>query len=145
MEFSIPGAPVAKARPRFSRRGGFVMTYRPSKEVAAEARLRAFVQEQMRNQHLEMLPAGAPLVVSCEFDFAPPKSWGKRRKLGCLGQPHISKPDLDNLIKFVLDALNGVVWADDRQVAAYGECVKLWTETPMTRITVETLQEVTHE
>ena len=40
---------------------------------------------------------------------------------------HIGVPDLDNMIKFVLDALNKVWWVDDSQVIAihaskrYGE------------------------
>jgi Holliday junction resolvase RusA-like endonuclease len=29
---------------------------------------------------------------------------------------HTKKPDLDNLIKFVKDCLNGVCWVDDSQV-----------------------------
>lgn len=32
--------------------------------------------------------------------------------------PHEKKPDLDNLAKSVLDALNGIVWRDDAQVAS---------------------------
>lgn len=31
--------------------------------------------------------------------------------------PHPIRPDADNLLKFVNDALNGVVWRDDSQIA----------------------------
>lgn len=30
--------------------------------------------------------------------------------------PNVRKPDLDNVVKLVLDALNGVAWEDDQQV-----------------------------
>ena len=41
-----------------------------------------------------------------------PKSMAKSRE----SQPDICRPDLDNIIKSVLDALNGVAWRDDCQV-----------------------------
>jgi len=30
--------------------------------------------------------------------------------------PHVGKPDCDNLAKSVCDALNGILWDDDRQI-----------------------------
>ena len=47
----------------------------------------------------------------------PPASWTKKRRLAALlGQELPKKPDLDNVAKVVLDALNGVVYQDDVQV-----------------------------
>jgi len=34
-----------------------------------------------------------------------PKSWSKKKKLEMVGRPHKQKPDLDNLLKALLDAV----------------------------------------
>jgi len=54
--------------------------------------------------------AGAHIV----FHIPMPKSWSAKKKLEMNGQPHTQKPDLDNLIKALLDAIYGddsVVWS----------------------------------
>jgi Holliday junction resolvase RusA-like endonuclease len=46
-----------------------------------------------------------------------PVSWSKRKQMAALqGDLIPGKPDLDNVAKAVLDALNGVIYADDKQV-----------------------------
>jgi len=40
--------------------------------------------------------------------------------------PHVSKPDIDNLLKSTLDALSGYAWNDDSQVW-FGECRKFFS------------------
>ncbi len=39
------------------------------------------------------------------FCIPMPKSWSKKKRAEHLGKPHLSKPDLDNCIKALLDAL----------------------------------------
>lgn len=41
----------------------------------------------------------------------------KKEDPAYLKTPHRGIPDIDNLIKFVLDALNGLVWQDDRIIS----------------------------
>jgi len=53
----------------------------------------------------------------------------KRRKVNP-GDFHTSKPDIDNLIKGVFDALNGIVWVDDGQVCHIGEQKKIYSHEP---------------
>lgn len=51
-----------------------------------------------------------------DFVFARPKS--HMRKTGIAKDaPQLPRPDIDNLEKAVLDALNGVAYEDDSQVA----------------------------
>ena len=54
----------------------------------------------------------------------------KKWKAGII---HTKKPDLDNLIKFVKDCANGILWHDDSQVVTI-EAAKLYSEEPETRI-----------
>ncbi len=44
------------------------------------------------------------------------KSWSKKKKNEMVGRSKVTKPDIDNLIKTVLDACNGHVWKDDNQI-----------------------------
>ena len=53
--------------------------------------------------------------IELEFYFTPPKSWSKKTQ--AIGQLKVTKPDIDNLMKTVLDACNNYLWKDDNQIA----------------------------
>jgi len=77
-------------------------------------------------------PLEGPLVLSLRFCLPRPgnKVW-KTRPMP--REPHIVKPDLDNLIKAVKDALKGLTWRDDCQVCRYGsveKCLAAGDEQP---------------
>lgn len=55
-----------------------------------------------------------PVSVHIDIMRALPKSRPKRVE----SEPDLGKPDLDNVAKAVLDALNGVAYADDAQVVS---------------------------
>ncbi len=57
------------------------------------------------------------------FILPMPKSWSKQKKKNMDGEPHRSKPDIDNLIKALLDAIfedDADVW-DLRATKVWGE------------------------
>jgi len=60
--------------------------------------------------------------VKMEFFLPIPKSWSKKKKQEYHNQPHQQKPDIDNLIKAVMDALN----VDDAHIY-HIEASKYWT------------------
>jgi len=71
--------------------------------------------------HAPIKPFPGPLKINLEFYFPRPKSHyrsGKFSELLKQNAPnvHTSMPDVDNLSKFILDAMNGVFYLDDRQV-----------------------------
>jgi Holliday junction resolvase RusA-like endonuclease len=101
--------PVSK--PRQTQRD----KWKPSKSVL---RYRAFADEcrlKMRGVDLD----GAVIT----FYLPIPKSWNKRKKAEMLNKPHRQKPDLDNLIKALGDALYG----DDSSIASI-TAHKQWAE-----------------
>ena len=72
-----------------------------------------------------------------------PKSWSRKRKEQMLYEPHTQLPDLDNLVKSVLDGLNHTfnIWNDDKQVAAL-TATKHWAEKSSVLVTVEKIIEI---
>lgn len=58
-----------------------------------------------------LLPHDGPVALAMTFHMAVPKCREDER-----GQPHIIRPDGDNLVKLVMDAMNGLVYKDDGQV-----------------------------
>lgn len=107
---TIAGAPMAKGRPRFSRKIG--RAYTPDKTVKYETYLRTMLANDMNKAGLE--PIEGPVSVRVVFTMPEPKSMAK--KLKGLELPHVKKPDLDNMLKAVLDSMNQVVVKDDSQV-----------------------------
>lgn len=100
-------APIGSPRPRFANRGKYVQTYMPATYTAHKA----FIQRQMPKAMLE-----SDLIVTIEFLFNPPQSWSNKKRLAMIGQYKRTKPDIDNLIKTVLDAANKHLWKDDNQI-----------------------------
>lgn len=134
IEFTIPGIPVAKGRPKFSTHGGFIKAYTPAKTRNAENFVRKCFMEQIKDFKI---PNKGPIVLSISFYMPIPKSLSKKAKkiLAEQNTHHIKKPDLDNLIKLVNDALNGVAWEDDGCIA-YTQAAKYYSAIPSTFVRI---------
>lgn len=111
--FVIPGEPIALARPKAMSFGGKARVYEPVKSRSAQWKGKAswLLREAMGGKP----PLAGPVVLTVIFTFALPKSKWKK-KVPVEEQPHTHRPDLDNLVKNLLDAANGVVVVDDSQV-----------------------------
>ncbi|PTH23154.1 RusA family crossover junction endodeoxyribonuclease [Staphylococcus auricularis] len=118
----VQQAPKGAPRPRFRNTGKFVQTYMP----ASYTQHKQFIQKQLPQAMLE-----TNLKIEIYFYYKPPKSWSKKRKVIALGKYKETKPDIDNLIKTVLDAGNNHLWKDDKQIVdirsfkQYGEEAKI--------------------
>ena len=113
LTFWIPGNPIAKKRPRFARRGKFVMTY--NDQQTEEGRFLLTLREQLP-ENFE--PLTGPIQMSVSFCMKIPKSTSKKKAALMAGGDikHIKKPDASNLLKFLEDCCNGEVWKDDSQI-----------------------------
>lgn len=110
MFFFVPCTPAAQPRPRFNTKSG--RAYNPSgpaKTVKA-ATVAAFHGQGGTTEPLE-----GPVSMTLTFIFPRPQAmiWKKKKMPK---EWHTKKPDIDNLEKTVLDALNGLAYKDDSQV-----------------------------
>lgn len=128
--FKVLGEPVAKARPRFNSKTR--VTYTKSKTTKAENLIKA---EYLKNGGERKENYTRAVKVVMFFVFPIRKSWTKKKQKAMLNNFHTIKPDLDNLEKTVLDALNGLAFKDDSQVCEVTK-IKAWSEIPYTRITL---------
>ena len=109
--FTVPGDPVPQPRPRVSTRGGFARAYVPSTHPVHD--YRASLAAAARDAGLGT--TGEPLNVVIDAVFVRPKS--HLRKSGVKPDaPVLPRPDVDNIAKAVLDALQDVM-GDDSLVA----------------------------
>jgi len=122
----IQGKPIAKQRPRFFRKGNYVGTYNNQETEEGRWIWEARSQIPCGKHHL---PLTGPIILNLTFIMPIPKSFSKLRieyiKSG-LEIPHVKRPDLDNLIKWVKDCLNGWLWKDDSQVYRIKDVYKIY-------------------
>lgn len=111
--FVVYGEPKGKGRPRASSRGGFVRMYTPAATQSYENEIAGLAAKAMG----ELSVLSTPISLRVVAHHAIPASWSKKKQLSALnGEVIPGKPDLDNVAKAVLDAMNGVVYVDDKQV-----------------------------
>lgn len=119
--FFVPGKVQGKARPRFSSKSGTV--YTPGKTKSYERQI-AEAYEAQSGSCFE----GAVMVI-IEAVFPIPKSWTRAKKAeAAAGKLAPGKPDIDNILKVVLDGLNGIAYEDDKQVVMT-QCKKVYADT----------------
>jgi len=136
--FRIDGDPVAKGRPKFTRRGH---AYTPKKTKDYEEAVRLAFMAQTSEQ-MPVYGKDTPLVVRATFAKSVPKSYTKKRREACLSGKVLPtvKADLDNYLKGVLDALNGLAWEDDSQIVMT-VAEKIYAEEPYVTVTIGTVDE----
>ena len=112
-KLDVVGVPMAQARPRRGRNGSF---YNPkNKDMAC---FKAEIEDGVKGL---VFNADQPVAVDMKFFMRRPndhfKSKDRSNTLKTnLPFAHTAKPDVDNLIKFMLVAMNKIVYEDDKQV-----------------------------
>ena len=136
--FIVYGNPKPQKRHRSARTGSSIRQYDPSAHDKSNFLLACI------NNRPKQLIEGA-IEIQATFNFQRPKSHFKSGKYSSQLKEnapyhHTSKPDGDNLVKFVMDSLNGIFWKDDSQIAKIS-IVKIYSELPRTEISIKELQE----
>ncbi len=135
--FHVPGKPQGKAIAGTFRNKhtGNSMSVTPDNTVLYEN----LIKDQYLNHcHGMYLERGVPVTLRIVARYLPPKSTSKKRTQDMLeGREFpLKKPDIDNIVKVVADALNGVAYHDDTQIV-YVAAKKAYSAVEGLDITVE--------
>lgn len=119
---TIPGEPIGKGRPRATVRGGFVRTYTPKRTADWERDAAVMLANKWSGAPLE-----GPASVSLLALFPRPQRMIWKRK-PMPREPFTRSPDVDNVAKAVLDALEKAgVLSNDKLVWSL-DCVALYCD-----------------
>lgn len=114
IEFTVPAVPVAQPRPRATSANGYTRMYEAKGDHAIHT-FKAAVKIAANAEH-RGTPLTGPLDVALTFVLPRPSEMVWKRK-PMPRVPAFAKPqDCDNLAKGFLDALNKLIYEDDRQV-----------------------------
>ena len=129
ISLTIPGEPRAKQRPKWFKHG----TYTPEKTVSYES----YVKELFATKYPTFMPVGSAITLHIWAGLLIPKSASKKKvgmmKLGVL-EPE-KKPDMDNILKTVMDALEKLAYNNDSQIC-HLVLDKVFSERPRLEITI---------
>ena len=123
--FEVPGEPRGKGRPRFTKEGH---AYTDSETKAYENKIIAYYRKALGDFRW---PDNAFVSVEVTAHYTIPKSATKTALAGMQAGRILPsrKPDADNVLKVVLDALNGVAYKDDSRVV-FCSAKKIYSMTP---------------
>ena len=130
-QFVIEGKIKGKGRPRFSNYGKYVKAYTPADTASYENLIKLQFRVSCGDWYSEQ-----PLRMKIKAIHGIVKSASKKDKAKMLiGEiKPTKKPDADNIVKIICDALNGIAYKDDTQVVeleiskVYGEQEKVIVE-----------------
>jgi Holliday junction resolvase RusA-like endonuclease len=132
ISFVVYGEPTAQGRPRFTTVAGHAKAYDPAKSRDYKQLVRLAAVEVKPEKPLE---CALSLVVSVYRSM--PKMSKKKREQAIAGDLRpTTRPDLDNIIKGIKDALKGIIWRDDSQVVNI-LADKWYGESPRVEVTIE--------
>ncbi len=117
VQFTVPGKPQGKARARtvYNKNLGHSVSYTPENDLLYENLIKTMYIHAAKGTRFDR---EIPVTLRIVARFLPPKSYSKKKQAQMLqGEVlPIKKPDIDNIVKVVADALNGVAYKDDTQI-----------------------------
>lgn len=130
--YVIPGDPVPLARARIGH--GAKKMYDSQKELKLHAGI--YVQSQLKQPYR---PPEGPLHLDVTFFMRIPRKIHTKRNIDKNYTYHFFRPDLDNLVKFILDTVQTILFKDDAQISSI-TARKIYHENPRTEFTIQPYQ-----
>ena len=124
----VRGDPVPQGRPRAARIGKFVRVYDPPESKEWKDDIKAQAIAILNRDYPDWKLVTGPIRLYAEFRLSRPKSISEKKR----PEP-IVKPDGDNLLKAVKDALTGILWHDDCQITK-GGFEKVYADPPGVKV-----------
>lgn len=133
IELKIPGPPMGKQRPIVTRRVAFT----PKKTVNYEN----YVKELYIINKFPKLEGYISMSVKAYYPI--PKSTSKKKKAQMLQGIVLpdKKPDVDNVLKGICDALNTIAYDDDKQIV-HMDIEKYYSTEPRTEVTLKEREDI---
>lgn len=134
----IPLRPKPKERPQHGR---FSKGFTPKSTREYEEAVKHYYERDCG-----LPPTDKPVMVTFMFNFAVPKSYSKKEQAKKLQGtcPYSIRPDLDNIEKAAMDALNGLAFKDDAQVVGKLSLKRFWMHNSI-MITIDEMEEIDYE
>ncbi len=132
----VDGKPSRWQRPgQGIDKNGKAMRFTDPEAEAGKQKIAALARQAFRGQR----PFTGPVIVRVIAIFAIPPSWPPALKAAAKQARvlHVADPDLDQIVKQAKDALKGIAYVDDNQVAGYPNSAKRYGYPERTEIAVE--------
>lgn len=112
IKFVIPGKPFGKQRPRSTKSG---IVYTPEETTSYENLIKRACQDSRDGIYFGV---DQPIGLGIKAYYPIPASTSKKARTAMLSGQMLptKKPDCDNIVKIVADALNGIAYHDDKQI-----------------------------
>lgn len=133
MYFEVEGEVIGKGRPRFTRQG---RTYTPKKTLDYEKTIKL----AYTSKYSYLSKKSLRIKICAYLEVAGSHSKVKKTKMIMNLLQCTKKPDVDNIVKVVLDALNKTAYQDDTQVVEL-VAIKRWSNTSKLKIVIEEIGE----
>lgn len=133
LKIVIPGSPIGQGRPKFTTINGHAKAYDPEKSRNYKAYVKMLATQAMKETGFERIDGPCNVVIQAYFEV--PKSKSKKfREAALLDQVRpTKKPDADNIVKAIQDALNGLVYKDDACIVNLS-CEKFYSDNPRVEV-----------
>lgn len=138
ISFKVMGEPIGKGRPRVTARGGkFAHAYTPKRTKDYEDKIRFEFMASISDR-MPVFGKDIPLKAEVTMAFGIPQSYSKKKREQCRQGLIVptKKPDVDNVLKCIFDAIgNDYCFHDDAQITEV-VAEKIYADEPYVEVKI---------